>query len=184
MKRNQRLAALAAAVVATAGLSTACMGATMRDAEMPACSGDRVDALILVAQAVPTAESIPCLAGYPAGWTFGSVEVRDGHARFTLDSDRGGSDALEVTLAARCDVTNATEVPSDEPGTVRYDRISRAESDLQTVRSYRFPGGCVNYRFDMDRPTPALVDEASAAVSFLTRYEVNARADAQEKRNG
>ena len=33
---------------------------------------------------------LPCVAEFPAGWTFGGSDISSGSARFWLDSDRGG----------------------------------------------------------------------------------------------
>ena len=56
------------------------------------------DTMILMAQAVPTASSVPCVASLPAGWTLGSVEVKRDRGEFSLDSDRAGKKAVVVTL--------------------------------------------------------------------------------------
>ena len=44
--------------------------------------------MILMAQSVPEATSLPCLAALPAGWTLDGVEVKRGRTRFWLNSDR------------------------------------------------------------------------------------------------
>ena len=68
---------------------------------------------------------MPCLATLPAGWDLGGVEVEDGQGTFWLDSDLGGDRAVEATLLPRdeCRVEGASEVPSDEAGLRRYERI-------------------------------------------------------------
>jgi hypothetical protein len=166
--------AILATVAAAAVLGTGC-GLTT-DTEEPACSSVRAEPLYLVAQAVPTAERIPCITGYPGGWKLGSVDVHNGQASFALDSDRGGSDALTVTLRETCDVAGAIEVTSDKPGTARFDAMPVVDTGFRGVRSYLFDGGCVTYRFDVRaRRAGVLVDEGSLAVGFLTRADVEAR---------
>jgi hypothetical protein len=173
-----RLVLVAAAVAGV--LATGC-GATTNTSD-PACAAVRVEPLYLASQAVSTAELIPCVNGYPGGWSLGSLKVRDGRATFTLDSDRGGSKALTVTLQERCDVGGAIEVPSDHPGMARFDQMPDVGDGFRGTRAYRFGGGCVTYRFDIrSARAAALVDEASLAVGFLTRAEVAARMDTAER---
>ena len=140
----------------------------------PTCVPKGADTLALVAQSVPTAAKVPCIANYPAGWHFASLSVRNGKTQFTLDSDRAGISAVKVTLQPECDVAGATEIPSDEPGTRRFERIISVVDGFQAVRSYSFDGGCITYRFDFDRQGRALVNEASVAIGFMDRTAVDA----------
>ena len=78
--------------------------------------------MILAAQAVPSAAQVPCVAELPSGWQVGTAEIASGHAKFWLDSDQAGHQAVTVTLTATCDVSGAQEIPSDEPGTRRFER--------------------------------------------------------------
>ena len=165
---------LIAGVAAGLLLATGC--GLSRDAASPACNAVRPEPLFLVAQAVPTAELVPCVIAYPGGWTQGPVDVRDGRAAIRLDSDRGGSGALTVTLADACDVTGAIEVPTDKPGTIRYDALPDVAQGFRGVRTYLFEGGCATYRFDIESRRPSvLVDEGAMAVGFLSRDEVRTR---------
>ena len=169
-----RTSALAAAAATAALLATGC--GLSRDGASPACNAARPEPLFLVAQAVPTAELVPCVIAYPGGWALGGVDVSDGRASIRLDSDRGGSGALTVTLLDGCDVTGTIEVPTDKPGTLRYDAMPDVAKGFRGARSYLFDGGCVTYRFDIESPRAgALVDEGSLAVGFLSRDEVRAR---------
>ncbi len=49
--------------------------------------------MVLMAQSVPSATSVPCLATRPAGWQLGGVQIRNDRGRFWLDSDRAGRHA-------------------------------------------------------------------------------------------
>lgn len=140
----------------------------------PTCVPKGADTLVLLAQAVPRATKIPCIASYPAGWHYASMSVSDGEARFTLDSDRAGISAVKVHLQPSCDLTGATEIPSDEPGTRRFERIISVVDDFKAVRSYTFPDGCITYRFDFDRQGRALVNEVSVAIGFIDRAAIDA----------
>ncbi len=101
-----------------------------------ALSSPRVDSALLVAQPVPTAERIPCTAGYPMGWTLASAEVRSGHTSFVLRSDRAGAGVLQVILEAACETTGGQEVATDEPGTARHDLRVRNGARFREVRAY------------------------------------------------
>ena len=48
-------------------------------------------------------------------------------------------------------VEGASEVPSDEAGLRRYERIEQLPPDLRSTRYYLFPGGCVTYRVRVRR---------------------------------
>jgi hypothetical protein len=130
------------------------------------------ETLVLMAQSVPTAQLVPCIETMPAGWTFETIDIRDGHSFFALDSDRAGDRAVRVTLRQSCNVSGATEIGSDEPGTRRFERVESVLRAGQGVRTYEFPGGCVTYRFDFRRRGLALVNEVSLAIGFATREEV------------
>lgn len=162
---RQRVGAVVAAILL--GLGGAACGAY--SGADPTCVPKGADTLILLAQSVPSAQKLPCIASYPAGWHFASMHIRDGSAHFTLDSDRAGISAVRVSLQPRCDVTGATEIPSDEPGARRFERILSVVDDFRALRLYQFEGGCVTYRFRFDRQGRALVNEVSVAIGFISR---------------
>ncbi len=137
---------------------------------IPECRN--TDTLVLIAQSVPSAQLVPCIETMPAGWSFETIDVRDGRAFFALDSDRAGDRAVRVTLLPDCDVSGATEIVTDEPGTRRYERVESVLREYRGVRTYLFTGGCVTYRFDFSRRGLALVNEVSLAIGFVSRAEV------------
>lgn len=150
-------------------LLTAC-GAESRS--LPLCRGN--NALILMAQSVPSATFAPCIAEFPAGWSFGGLDIRTGRAEFWLDSDRAGYRAVTVTLARSCDVSRAVPVPggADEVGLRRFEEPEALPPRFSGNRYYVFPGGCVTYRFAFAPGTPfALAVEATDALSFVSRAE-------------
>ena len=136
----------------------------------PTC--DHGDVLILFAQSVPSATFLPCIAEFPAGWTFGGQHIDAGGSVFWLDSDRAGLRAVTVSLDRSCDTRGGVKVPvdPDEAGTVRYERPRSLPPNFVADRLYTFPGGCVTYRFAF-RPgatfTQAL--EATNALTFFSR---------------
>jgi membrane-associated phospholipid phosphatase/tRNA A-37 threonylcarbamoyl transferase component Bud32 len=148
----------------------------------PQC--DTGDLTVLVAQSVPSATAVPCIAAMPAGWSVEDVEIKRTRTRYVFDSDQAGDDALVVTLqhADRCDVSGATRVPSDQVGMQRYERPDRLPPDLQSRRYYLFDGGCVTFDFDFEEGAPAaLTLAADNAIDFQPRDTLVA---AVEERNG
>ena len=141
---------------------------------------DTSSVMILMAQSVPSATRIPCVAALPAGWDFGRMHVNDERGSFWLDSDLGGDRALTVTLLPpeQCSVDGATAVPSDEAGAERYERPERLPPNLLSTRYYVFSGGCVTYRFEFARDAEAsLMLAIDGAVGFMPRTDLIAEVD-------
>ena len=165
-------AALLAAVLALAPACAVETGVAVDTAQDPTCLAER---LILIAQSVPSAKLIPCIAAYPAGWSFERIEVHNDKSEFSLESDRAGQAAVTVTLLPECDTEGATLVQqNDEPSTEKYERVIRAVGRYVGERYYVFDGGCVVYRFDFDVQNErlALANEATGALTFMPRTEV------------
>jgi len=131
--------------------------------------------VVLMAQAVPTASQLPCIELLPAGWNVGDIFVRNGRVRFSLDSDRVGANAVEVVLERFCTLGKVTRVPSDHPGTRRYQEVISIEPGrrYQGAVHYLFPGGCVTYRLDFRSDEQARpLTEVSLALGFVPRDAV------------
>ena len=167
---------LLAAVVCL--LATGCVrpaSTEFSQARVPACryQGRQGTALvILMAQAVPTASQLPCVELLPAGWSVSDIFVRNGRVRFSLDSDRVGSRAVQVVLERFCTFGRVTRVPSDHPGTRRYQEVISIDPGkrYQGAIYYLFPGGCVTYRLDFRSDEQARpLGEVSLALGFVTR---------------
>jgi hypothetical protein len=128
--------------------------------------------VVLIAQAVPSATQVPCLAALPAGWALGDVDIERYEASFSLDSDQAGDRAVEAMLQPRdrCELDGAVPTPSDEVGTERLERPDQLAPGLRTTRFYLFPGGCVTYRFDFaDDAGPELIFDVEQALGFVPR---------------
>lgn len=156
------------------GSSLAGCAARYKPAVAPGCH--TTDTLVLMAQSVPTAERVPCIANLPAGWKFEDIDVRRGTSSFSLDSDRAGDRAVVVRMLRSCDSGRATEIVSDEAGTRRLERVESVVGEYKGVRYYLFDGGCVTYRFNFGQQGLALVNEVSLAVGFVSREEIARRA--------
>jgi hypothetical protein len=126
--------------------------------------------MILAAQAVPSAALVPCVAALPSGWSVGGADMATGRARFWLDSDQAGAQAVTITLSATCDVSGAQQIPSDQPGTRRFERPLSLGPPYEALRFYTFPGGCATYRFSFARgKSPLLAIPVGSAVAFVPR---------------
>jgi membrane-associated phospholipid phosphatase/tRNA A-37 threonylcarbamoyl transferase component Bud32 len=127
-------------------------------------------AMILSAQAVPSAAFLPCIAALPSGWRVGGEDIASGRASFWLDSDQAGPRAATITLAAACDTSGARQIPSDQPGTRRFERPLSLVPRFSDLRFYSFPGGCVRYEFRFaPGASPVLADAVDTAVTFVPR---------------
>jgi hypothetical protein len=145
-------------------LAPAC-GAT--DDVAPRCAPDQ--RLGVVAQSVPGAAYLPCVAELPPGWSFESFDADDDGTRLTLRSDRADTD-VRVALEPRCDVGSATPIAPRDEGVRTYQQVGSV-SPRYAGRFYDlFAGGCVTYEFDFARgPHIALVDELQRAVQLYPR---------------
>ena len=131
-------------------------------------------AMILSAQAVPSAAMLPCITALPSGWSIGGADITSGNSTVTLNSDRAGPQAIIVTLTAACDTSGAQQVPSGQPGTRRFDLPPSQAPNADALRFYTFPGGCITYKFSntlffMPGASSALAEAAASAVSFQPR---------------
>ncbi len=89
----------------------------------PGCD-DPGNSMVLSVQAVPGTAFAPCIEHLETGWEYRDLEARSGQSIFSLDSDRLGGGGpgfeenpfLKVSLLPSCDVSEAIEVESDEPG--------------------------------------------------------------------
>jgi hypothetical protein len=172
---------LLAALLPLLGGCGAVSESVFEQARSPSCEYNGQPAtptVVLAAQAVPSATLLPCVQLLPAGWSVSDVFIHRGEARFTLDSDRVGPRAVTVVLTRYCDLPPVTRVPTDEPGTRRFEQIGdvRPGVAFTGTRFYLFQGGCVRYQFEFqgeDRAGP--IGEANLALSFVTRDEVRSR---------
>jgi hypothetical protein len=142
-------------------------------------------AMILAAQAVPSAAFLPCIAAVPSGWTAAGPEIASGQASFVLDSGSlagGGGvrfvlgqsgqqlQTVTITLTATCDIAGARQIPSGQPGMRRFERPPSQVPGYSGVRYDVFPGGCVTYRFVLGPgASPVVTTTVDTAVAFMPR---------------
>ena len=161
--------AVVGAIALAAGISiSAFKPATAIGAYPPVCGIG--GSMILSAQAVPSSAKLPCIAALPSGWTVDSTDIRNGQTRFWLDSDQAGDRAVTVTMTARCDTSGASRIPSDQPGTERFERPLSLQPRFTLVRMYTFPGGCITYQFSfVTGAAPSLAIPIDTAITFEPR---------------
>jgi membrane-associated phospholipid phosphatase/tRNA A-37 threonylcarbamoyl transferase component Bud32 len=170
---------LALSVVVGAIVAVAAISALFRPAHDIGLQADpyceRSNVMILMAQSVPSATALPCVASLPAGWEINGARINDDGATIWLDSDVGGERAVAATLRGPgdCPVSGAIPVASDEVGIDRFEQPERLPPDLVSRRTYLFPGGCVVYQFHFRaETTAALTVDVDEALSFLPRSEL------------
>jgi tRNA A-37 threonylcarbamoyl transferase component Bud32/membrane-associated phospholipid phosphatase len=132
----------------------------------------RGNLMMLIAQAVPSAAAVPCVAALPAGWHLDGARVRRNEARFWLRSDVAGDRAVEVTLQPpdRCDLSEAVPMPTDEPDARQFEQVDKLGPPLRTTRYYLVEGGCVTYRFSfLPDAGPNLVFQVNEALALQPR---------------
>jgi tRNA A-37 threonylcarbamoyl transferase component Bud32 len=169
--RVSRAAAMLAVIAVTATVTyTLFFPLPNPGAQAPDCGTGH--AMILAAQAVPSAALLPCIAALPSGWTAAGTdaEIASGQASFWLDSGQAGIQAVTITLTATCDISGAQQIPSDQPGTRRFERPLSLVPQFSELRYYTFPGGCATYQFRFaPGASPILATAVDSAVAFMPR---------------
>jgi hypothetical protein len=170
LKRVALAAAMLAVIVAAVGETGNAFFPAARNLGVSAPTCGTGHSMILIAQAVPSSAMLPCVAALPSGWSIGGAAISSGKVSLWLDSDRAGPRAITVTLAAACDTSGAHQIPSDQPGTRRFERPLSLRPQFSDLRFYTFPGGCATYRFNFaPGASPVLAVAADSALSFLPR---------------
>jgi tRNA A-37 threonylcarbamoyl transferase component Bud32/membrane-associated phospholipid phosphatase len=136
----------------------------------------------LLAQSVPSASLVPCVASLPVGWSFGEVDVNDGRSVIHLHHDRAGTDVLIVQLTAACDARGATPVSSTQPQVQRYQRTHRQAPGFEATRFDRFPGGCVTAQATVPAANRAEITSQLATILHYTTRQ--ALQQALDQRSG
>jgi hypothetical protein len=145
------------------------------DRSMPACeAGPR---LAIIAQSVPDAAYVPCIADLPTGWSFTRLDVDDEGTTIDLDSDRADR-GVEVALTSTCDVGRATPIDPSDEGTRSYQLVESIDPRYAGQIIDVFPGGCVVSAYDFERgPHVALITELQQAVELYSRRELRQQLD-------
>jgi tRNA A-37 threonylcarbamoyl transferase component Bud32 len=173
---------LAVLLVAMVLSTTTNDAAVKTSLEIPSLGCTDLEPLWLQAQAVPSASLVPCVRALPVGWSLSDVAVNDGRSVIALHHDRTGGDAMVARLTAGCDVGQAAERASGQPGVRRYQLVERQGPDFSAVRFDVFPGGCLTTRI---RALASSQAEVTAAVPGIIGFAPRAMlAQALEQRSG
>ncbi len=130
-------------------------------ADVLAASCKSTRTMILMAQAVPTAERLPCVEELPLGWHVTATRVQRGRAEFDLEAGFTGGNSIEVevggyTRTATTNVVLTTTCPSTE-----------ADPLAETMD---VPGGCVLFRTSLPADQgPGASFEPGGGLSFVDR---------------
>jgi hypothetical protein len=107
-----------------------------------------LEPLWLMAQAVPSASSLPCVRSRLPGWTVGKVTVNSGRAVISLDHDRAGAGAVIIELIGACNptaISSMVEGPAPAPGIRRFQQREQPVGRYSTTWYDRVSGGCIVY---------------------------------------
>ena len=147
--------------------------AQLRVAGTPSCGSGNL--MILAAQAVPSATSVPCIASLPAGWDVGGVFIRGGQGAILARlrprrTARGRRAPASGTRLRRIRRDRGTERPT---GNAPLRTPRTPSPGLRSTRFYLFDGGCVVYRFAFHGEANAsLMFDAESALAFQPRAEL------------
>lgn len=138
------------------------------------CDGEGRNTLVLMAQSVPEAEHVPCIAALPSGWYVDDIDIRSGQSRVQLSNDRStGSSVVSMTFVPRCAIGDAVEVPSHERGARRYEDVDAVTNGYRGTSYLLVDGGCVRLAFDVTGDGwSAVVNDASAALTLVSRADL------------
>ena len=165
---GRALAATAAAAAATSGLVACGVSAPGAGARC-----DSLRRVATVAQSVPDAAYVPCIAPLPAGWRTVSTDISRGRTQVQLLSDRADGRAVEVTYQAQCDITQAVPRRPRAVGVRTFIQLLAISPRYAGTILDVFPGGCVTYRFDFRRgPHIPLMADLEQAVRLLPRQQL------------
>ena len=153
MTGRARLLGVVAALLAAA---PACSSGTVTVVDAsPECHAGR--RLAILAQAVPTAAYVPCIAEQDSPWRFSRLKVEEGRARLSLVYIDPSARTARVELTRHCDTSGASAL-LPEPGQTdvrRFRRVPTLSPRLAGVDYAVFDGGCVTTRFDLPRNADA-----------------------------
>jgi hypothetical protein len=137
----------------------------------PSCETNRT--MILMAQAVPSAEQLPCIRSLPLGWRVSGVTIVRGRATFELldtGEDRGGGGHIRLAIAQGLEdpTVDVTLTPTC-PATVD-----------PTIQAIEVEGGCVSYHAVPAGAGPVPSFDPDAGLSFVPRSQLVAFVERDE----
>ena len=129
--------------------------------DMPECSVDVSNTMILQVQSVPSAAYAACVNGLKSGWQYEHAEIDSSSSVFWLDSDRMGEPFITIELLPSCDVGGATPADSGHQDVELFkDVVSETTVDIVLVP---------------ERPSQATTSQALEVLSLLRDTEIKDR---------
>jgi hypothetical protein len=143
------------------------------DVSTPSCDANRT--MIVMAQAVPTAEQLPCIQSLPLGWSLTGATIVRGRATFELlvvSGGGGGGTGVQLQLGSSgaspvVDVTLTPTCPA-----------TSGDPKIQTID---VPGACVTYRSSLPAgvgPVPSF--DPGGGLSYVPRSQLVTFVDQDE----
>lgn len=126
------------------------------------------ESIILLAQTVQGSTRLPCITGFPAGWSYAGDDFRRDSATYWLSSavEGSGSRVVEVQLLPSCDRTGERFVVQNTTG---VDGYLSTDAGGET-RRYLFDGGCIIERISLPAGTDELLlEQARSTLGFVGR---------------
>jgi membrane-associated phospholipid phosphatase/tRNA A-37 threonylcarbamoyl transferase component Bud32 len=135
------------------------------DVSTPACGTNRT--MIVMAQAVPTAERLPCIQSLPLGWSLTGATILRGRATFELlvmGGGGGGGTGVQLQLGpgGTSPVVDVTLTPT-----------CPATGGDPTIQTIGVPGACVTYRSSLPAgvgPVPSF--DPGGGLSYVPRSQL------------
>jgi tRNA A-37 threonylcarbamoyl transferase component Bud32 len=142
------------------------------DVSTPFCDANRT--MIVMAQAVPTAEQLPCIRSLPLGWSLTGATIVRGRATFELLVMSGGGSGTGVQLQLGSGGANPVVDVTLTP-------TCPATSGDPKIQTIDVPGACVTYRSSLPAgvgPVPSF--DPGGGLSYVPRSQLVTFVDQEE----
>jgi hypothetical protein len=120
--------------------------------------------MILMAQAIPSAERLPCIESVPIGWVASLTTVAPDRATFALGSTPGSDDPFSVQIG---------QLPIVPLVEVTVTPTCPASPQAAGAESLPFEGGCATYSSSLPAWTPTVPSfEEGGGLSWIDRSAI------------
>ena len=145
LRRVALLLSVLAVAGITIGFGVSIFFPTRGDVPPPACDPTN-RTMILMAQAFPSAQRLPCIESVPLGWQVSESTVVRDRARFVIGTPvAGGSTSIQIGQAPVTPRVEVTVTPTCPPASQRTGE-----------QSFPFEGGCAMYHTSLPAGTPSV----------------------------
>jgi membrane-associated phospholipid phosphatase/tRNA A-37 threonylcarbamoyl transferase component Bud32 len=173
LRRIGMIALTLIVVLAAGAFSLSLFFPSRGDVSTPSCDANRT--MIVMAQAVPTAEQLPCIRSLPLGWSLTGATIVRGRATFELlvmSGGGGGGTGVQLQLGSggASPVVDVTLTPT-----------CPATSGDPKIQTIEVPGACVTYRSSLPAgvgPVPSF--DPGGGLSYVPRSQLVTFVDQEE----